>query len=245
MYHCHFEDVEHVQMGMTGIVFVRPSMGDRYAYNEAATAFDREFALLLNEIWTLPHDNGEQIQETIWTDYDPDYWTINGRVYPQTLLPNDSDALPAELRILNDDGWPCQPVSSLIQCNGGDRLLLRLANLGYQQHAMQLPGIAMKVIGEDATLLRGVGGADLSYVTDTLYIGPGEARDVLLTAPAFDAGRPGATDTRGAYNRYLFKNRDAVRLTNAGAPGLGGMATEVRVYQNALPGQTTPNQTYV
>ena len=24
MYHCHFEDVEHVQMGMTGIVFVRP-----------------------------------------------------------------------------------------------------------------------------------------------------------------------------------------------------------------------------
>src|SRR5215472_12922414 len=24
MWHCHFEDVEHVQMGMTGIVFVRP-----------------------------------------------------------------------------------------------------------------------------------------------------------------------------------------------------------------------------
>ena len=24
MYHCHFEDVEHVQMGMTGVVFVRP-----------------------------------------------------------------------------------------------------------------------------------------------------------------------------------------------------------------------------
>ena len=24
MYHCHFEDVEHVQMGMTGIVYVRP-----------------------------------------------------------------------------------------------------------------------------------------------------------------------------------------------------------------------------
>ena len=24
MYHCHFEDVEHVQMGMTGLLFVRP-----------------------------------------------------------------------------------------------------------------------------------------------------------------------------------------------------------------------------
>jgi FtsP/CotA-like multicopper oxidase with cupredoxin domain len=31
MYHCHFEDVEHVQMGMTGVVFVRPAqVGGRW-----------------------------------------------------------------------------------------------------------------------------------------------------------------------------------------------------------------------
>jgi FtsP/CotA-like multicopper oxidase with cupredoxin domain len=234
MYHCHFEDVEHVQMGMTGIVLVRPSLGDKFAYEDASTVFDREFAILLNEIWTLPHDNGEQIQETIWTDYAPDYWTLNGRVYPQTLLPNDAPELPS------------QPLSSLVQCNGGDRVLLRLANLGYQQHAMQLPGIPLRVIGEDATLLRNPSsGADLSYSTNTLYMGPGEARDVLFTAPAYNAQRPGGTDTRGAFNRYFFKNRDAVRLTNAGAPGLGGMATEVRVYETALPAQTQPSQTHV
>jgi FtsP/CotA-like multicopper oxidase with cupredoxin domain len=234
MYHCHFEDVEHVQLGMTGIVFVRPSMGDKFAYNHASTAFDREFAILLNEIWTTPHDNNEQIQETIFTDYDPNYWTLNGRVYPQTILPNDDPSLPS------------QPISSLIQCNGGNRVLLRLANLGYQQHAMQLPGIAMRVIGQDATLLRNLtSGTDLSYSTNTLYIGPGEARDVLFTAPAYDAQRPGASDARGAYNTYFFKNRDAVKLSNAGGPGLGGMATEVRVYQSALPAQTAPSQTYV
>ena len=28
MYHCHFEDVEHVQMGMTGMVFVRPKQNN-------------------------------------------------------------------------------------------------------------------------------------------------------------------------------------------------------------------------
>ena len=28
MYHCHFEDVEHVTMGMHGIVFVKPDPGD-------------------------------------------------------------------------------------------------------------------------------------------------------------------------------------------------------------------------
>ena len=57
---------------------------------------------------------------------------------------------------------------------------------------MQLTGIPLKVVGEDATLLRGPGGADLSYMTNTLYIGPGESRDVLFRAPAFVG--PGQTD---------------------------------------------------
>jgi FtsP/CotA-like multicopper oxidase with cupredoxin domain len=234
------EDVEHVQMGMTGIVFVRPSQdtpAQRYAYNDGdgSTAFDREFPILLNEIWTYPHDNGEDIQESIWTDYDPNYFTLNGRVYPQTILPN------------NDASLPSQPLSSLIQCNPGDRVLLRLANLGYLQHAMQLPGIRLKVVGEDATLLRSTTGADLSYVTNTLYLGPGEARDVLFTAPAFSATRPVTSDSVGAYNAYRFANRSAARLSNDGAAGLGGMATEVRVYQGPppLPAQTSPGQTYV
>jgi FtsP/CotA-like multicopper oxidase with cupredoxin domain len=235
MYHCHFEDVEHVQMGMTSIVFVRPIQGDKFVYNDGdgSTAFDREFAILLNEIWSTAHDNDEDIQESIWTDYLPNYWTLNGRVYPQTILPNDDPSLPS------------QPISSLVQCNPGEKVLLRLANLGYQQHAMQLPGIPMKVVGEDATLLRSPNGVDLSYSANTLYIGPGEARDVLFTAPAFSSLRPTAADDAGTYNTYFFKNRNSFKLTNNGAPGLGGMATEVRVYDGSPLGpQTVPNQTY-
>jgi manganese oxidase len=235
MYHCHFEDVEHVQMGMTSIVFVRPSQGDKFVYNDGdgSTAFDREYAILLNEVWTVAHDGDENIQETIQTDYDPEYFTLNGRVYPQTILASRDPSLPS------------QPVSSLVQCNGGDRVLLRLANLGYQQHAMQLPGIRMKVVGEDATFLRNpASGADLAYWTNTLYIGPGEARDVLVTAPAYDPARRSGSDTLGAYNLFFFKNRSARKLSNNGAPGLGGMMTEVRVYQNPLPAQSAPNETY-
>jgi FtsP/CotA-like multicopper oxidase with cupredoxin domain len=246
MYHCHMEDVEHVQMGMTGIVFVRPAQdgntvldplrrSTRFAYNDGdgSTAFDREFALLVTEIWSQAHDHDEDIQESIWTDFDPDYFTINGRVHPQTELPS------------NDPSLPDQPVSSLMQCNGGDRVLLRLANLGYQQHAMQLPGIQpLKVVGEDATLLRSSGGADLSYATSTIYIGPGEARDVLFTAPPYDPARPGGSDGRGPYNTYWFKSSSAKDLHNAGRPGLGGMATQVHVHQLALPTQSTANETY-
>src|SRR5262249_9747132 len=131
-----------------------------------------------------------------------------------------------------------QPNSALIQVNPGERALLRLANLGYQQHSMQLPGIPMHVVGQDASLLRSA-----SYWTNTLELGPGEARDVLIDAPPFDALRPSGTDGRGPYNVYWFKNRDWRRLTNFGAPpGAGGMMTEVRVYQNPLPAQTVVSQ---
>src|SRR5439155_5387265 len=222
MYHCHFEDVEHVQMGMTGIVFVRPLQDGtpiggftRFAYNDGdgSTGYHRHFAILLNELWKDFHDGDRDIQESIATDYDPQWFTLNGRTYPQTLLPNDDASLPAALRI----GTPnpnygnnvdySQPNSALIQVNPFDRVLLRLANLGYQQHAMQLPGIPMHVIGQDASLLRN-GTVDTSYWTNTLYIGPGEARDVLFDAPAFDAGRPTANsslDNLGNYNFYTFK----------------------------------------
>jgi hypothetical protein len=75
-------------------------------------------------------------------------------------------------------------------------------------------------------------------------MGPGEARDVLFTAPAYDSGRASGIDARGAYNVYFFKNRSAWKLSNNGAPGLGGMMTEVRVYQTLLPAQSAPNETY-
>jgi len=263
MYHCHFEDVEHVQLGMTGIVFVRPlqdgtSIGGftRFAYNDGdgSTGYHRHFAILLNELWTNFHDGDRDIQESIATDYDPQWFTINGRVYPQTVLPNDSASLPAELRIPTpnpnyDDAVDySQPNSALVQVNPGDRVLLRMANLGYQQHSMQLPGIPMHVVGQDASLLRN-GAVDTSYWTNTLYIGPGEARDVLFDAPTYDAARPSDSDSWGAYNVYYFKNRDWRKLSNfnSAAPGPGGMMTEVRVYSPArpLPTQTAVSQTYV
>ena len=260
MYHCHFEDVEHVQMGMTGIVFVRPlqdgsSYGGftKFAYNDGngSTGYHRHFAILLNELWTGFHDTNRDIQESIATDYDPQWFVLNGRTYPLTVLPNDDPSLPGSLRVATpnpnygDAVDYSQPNSALIQVNPGERVLLRLANLGYLQHAMQLPGIPMKVVGQDASLLRN-GTTDMSYMTNTLYIGPGEARDVLFDAPPYDAANPSGTDGRGNYNVYYFKNRDWRRLSHSGPiPGRGGMMTEVRVYQSPLPAQTAVSQTYV
>src|SRR5262245_1366577 len=222
MWHCHFEDVEHVQMGMTGIVFVRPLQDGtptggftKFAYNDGdgSTGYNRHFAILLNEVFAHFHDGDRDIQETIPTDYDPQWFTMNGRCYPQTTLPNDDPSLNDAKRVStpnpNFDNAVdhSQPNSSLIQINPGERGLIRLANLGYQQHALELPGIRMHVVGQDASWLHSGTAQDLSYVTDTLYVGPGEARDVLFDAPAYSALRPSGSDGRGSYNVYYLKNR--------------------------------------
>ena len=260
MYHCHFEDVEHVQMGMTGIVFVRPlqdgtvaSAGSPSSPTTTATArpattgTSRSCSTRSGRTSTTATATSRR---SIATDYDPQWFTLNGRVLPADRAAERRPESADDLRIATpnpnyDDAIDySQPNSALIQVNPGERVLLRLANLGYQQHAMQLPGIPMHVVGQDASLLRN-GSVDTSYWTNTLYIGPGEARDVLFDAPAYDAARPSGSDGRGAYNVYHFKNRDWRRLSNDGAAGPGGMMTEVRVYQNPLPAQTVVSQTYV
>ncbi len=242
MYHCHFEDVEHVQMGMDGVVYIK-SLTPGYAYDlpngdpALDTAFDRQFTFMLNEIDTHPHDNLVNIQEFVWSNYKANHWVMNGRSYPDTVM-RDQERLGSDFDL--GDGLYSQPVSSLIQCNPDDRVLMRVASLGYEQHAMQLPGIPMTVVGQDASYL----GAN-AYDTNALYIGPGEARDALFTAPPYKASLAlDAGDGLGNYNRYWFRNRSAQRLINPGVPGLGGMVTEVRVYETALGPQTGPNETF-
>jgi FtsP/CotA-like multicopper oxidase with cupredoxin domain len=232
MYHCHFEDVEHVQMGMTGIVYVRPAQNagangqppGKYAYNDGdgSTRYDREFTYMLGEIWAEAHYRDAHIQTTDWTDYAPSFWTMNGRSYPDTLAPpgDPTSAAAGRLRY--------QPISSLVTANAGERVLLRIANLGYQNHAITSDGIDLQIVARDATLLTGRDGTRDYQVTNTVDIGPGESRDVLFTAPA-----PG---------RYLLYDRDYAYLNNAGGGGHGGQMTEIRVSPaGTLPAQRTAN----
>jgi FtsP/CotA-like multicopper oxidase with cupredoxin domain len=97
MYHCHVEDVEHVQMGMTGLVFVRPLQdgntalypSGKYMYNDGngSTGFDREYVMFLSEVWAEAHWADAHIQLPEWSDYRADFSLLNGRVYPDTVAP--------------------------------------------------------------------------------------------------------------------------------------------------------------
>jgi FtsP/CotA-like multicopper oxidase with cupredoxin domain len=251
MYHCHVEDVEHVHMGMTGPVFVRPLQNGntslypsgKYAYNDGdgSTGYDREFAMLLSEVWAEAHWCDSHIQLPDWTDYHADFSLLNGRVYPDTLEPNGSidpfnPVHDDNGDLIAPDGRPdlqYQPHSSLITCQPGERVLLRFANLGFREAAMTLAGIRMKVVGRDATPMRGRNGADTSYQTDTLLMGAGESFDVIFTAPPHSGG--------SGPDKYVLYNRRYSQTNNL-ANGEGGQRTEIHIYPNgSLNAQQYPN----
>ena len=264
MFHCHVEDVEHVTMGMTGLVFVRPKQNGqniggytKFAYNDGdgSTGFDREFGLFLSEFWAKGHWGDAHIQESDWSEFRADFSMLNGRVYPYTLSPNSpidiarSTGPNAHTLAIQTDGngdlatnpgsgeLQYSPHSSLITCEENERVLLRFANLGFREAAMTLAGIDMKVVGRDATLMRGRDGTDTSYVTNTIMFGAGESFDVIFEAPAHSTGTPGdPPDVYVLYNRRYTQDAPMV-----GSDELGGQRTEVRVY----PGGDLGPQEYI
>ncbi|NJC73806.1 multicopper oxidase domain-containing protein [Planosporangium thailandense] len=245
MYHCHYEDVEHVQMGMTGMLFVRPKQNGtpiafngktftRFAYNcgDGSTGYDREFAFMMTEIWAEGHYRDAHIQTSDWTDYDPSFYALNGRAYPDTLEPNGDPMVPAANPWLQH-----QPISSLVVCKSGETVLLRLANLGYRNHAVTVDGIDLTVVAKDAGLLR-QGSVSNYQVTNTVEVGPGESRDVIFTAPDVTA-----QSQQTPYTSFLLYDRDYVSLNNNSGRGSGGQMTEIRVYPADYPlkPQDVPN----
>ena len=74
-------------------------------------------------------------------------------------------------------------------------MLLRLSNLGYQNHAMTLDNVDMTVVAKDASLLRGRDGSTNYQVTNTVDVGPGESRDVLVTPAPSPASTCSTTAT--------------------------------------------------
>ena len=107
-----------VLMGLVGALIVRPKLvapaGTAYVYDDASTAYDpgREFMHLLTEI--DPHMHHAIELETCtnvstdppckppaqltydMTKYQPRYWMINGRSFPDDITPNNSTALPRQ-----------------------------------------------------------------------------------------------------------------------------------------------------
>jgi FtsP/CotA-like multicopper oxidase with cupredoxin domain len=220
MYHCHFEDVEHVTMGMTGLVFVRPAHNPSSAYgrtlDDAAavdTAFDVEYPILLTEFDFSGHWNDAHIMESDWTNYKPDIWLMNGRAYPDTVEPSSSrDDATGDMEVPSAAHLQYQPISSKLTAASGQTVLIRLANLGFQEQTLTMPGVPLRMVGSDARYMT----PDKQTKSDTVVLGAGESRDLIFTAPA-----PGT---------YPFYNTDPTKYRGDGNDQrVGGQYTELVV----------------
>ncbi|MEW5761971.1 MAG: multicopper oxidase domain-containing protein [Bacillota bacterium] len=163
-----------VQMGLYGVIIVRPAGFDPVdrttwtAYGTGTeTEFDREYLLVLGEIDPLLHEAVRLGQPFLAGTYRPRYWTINGRCAPDTMFPDGAGYLPQ------------QPYGSMIMAEPGEKVLLRYAGAGVDNHPLHPHGNHTRVVATDGRLLRN-GTQDLSHKHFTVLVGCGQTYDQIF-----------------------------------------------------------------
>ncbi|HBI15368.1 MAG TPA: hypothetical protein DDY20_07625 [Desulfobulbaceae bacterium] len=226
MYHCHVEATEHMQMGMLGNLYVRPAQDGttynyggrsytRFAYNDGdgSTGYDVDYPIQIGSFDSAFHIASETVQPLPFAMMKDNYPMLNGRGYPDTVNP---DPLPAPTQ---NGGKVSQKESSLITAAPGQRVLLRISNLNVTQfNTLGTMGVPMTVVGIDAKLLRGPGGKNLFYQTNSVTLGGGQALDAIIDIPANAASG----------TKYFLYSTNLNHLSND-TEQFGGMMTEIRV----------------
>ena len=147
-----------------------------------------------------------------------DYPMLNGRGYPDTVV---NAALPAPAE---NGGKVSQFEDALIEAAPGQRVLLRISNISITKYfTLQSLGIPMTVVGRDARLLRGPGGENLYYDTNSVTLGGGETNDVIVEIPS---------DAQIGDTYFLYTTN--LNYLSNGTEEFGGMMTEIRVSASAM-----------
>ena len=204
---------KQVPMGLYGAIEIYPESfkSNQTAYgNNTRSKFDVEKLLILSELdsrFNLAMGAGNPFN---MLDFEPDYWLINGRSFPYTLLPDDANFLDS------------QRLSAKVNSRPGQRILLRCINAGTQNHTFRLEGITARVVAVDSwPLMTGSGSVDQTYLKNTITVASGESYDLLLK--------------ERKKGQYYLHDRDLHHLCTAGQfPG--GMATRLDVMMS-IPGK--------
>jgi FtsP/CotA-like multicopper oxidase with cupredoxin domain len=163
-----------VQMGLHGVLIVRPALGDAYAYNDPQTKFSAEYLIVLNEIDPVQHRRVELGQDYDASAYHPLYWTVNGRSFPDVLAANGASWMPNQPYGALVLAQPYDPVANPLP------ILVRYVNVGVVNHPFHPHGNFLRVIARDGRLLRGASGEDTSFMNFTRTIASGQTYDLLF-----------------------------------------------------------------
>lgn len=188
IYHSGTQHELQVEMGLAGVLIVRPTgyvQGDPAtwrAYDDPVSEYDSSFGhewlFVISEMDSRIHDLVEFYGPSgltgtdYLTNYFSNYYFLNGRTAPDTMLGNFVPWLPT------------QPYSALPQMHPGDKLLVRMATIGRDFHPFHTHGNHTRVIARDGQLLEsvpGVSGPDITPEMFTIPAVPGETVDGLYT----------------------------------------------------------------
>lgn len=209
-YHSGTNPDLQVEMGMFGVIIVRPTgwtQAAKTAYGHSDTAYDREYLFLMSGMDLRVHEAVEShgaaspIVTALLKDYKPVYWFLNGRNLPDDLLPAPFGLLPN------------QPYNLMPLLHPTEKGLIRFVAATKEAHPLHTHGNNGLVIAEDGRMLQSApgAGADLSYSLNTFTPRPGQTMDAIQTW----SGRELGWDVYGNPNEAGFEH-DCVDNDNDG-----------------------------
>lgn len=196
---------------------VQPAGGAMYAYNDGdgSTRYDVEYPIQMMGFDPDFHFISATFNPGAFAGMKDKYFMLSGRSYPDTvntgaIFTQGADGVPR----------PAQPQPTLITINksaGQTRALLRISDLSVTEFTtLATIGIPMKVIAQNARLLRDAAGNNLYYDTNSITLGGGDTMDVILDATDIPKGT------------YFLYSTNLDHLSND-AENFGGMMTEIHI----------------
>lgn len=172
-----------------------------FAYNNIHSYFDKEYIMLLSDIDSVWHESVFKDLPFNAVNFKPDFWLVNGRAFPDTLLPHPLTPQPnsdPNLTQINYDSY--------VHVKTNEKFLLRMINMGYQVVPWHIHGWHFMVVGKDSHLSpflkMGESCRHLNHeYTDmgfTNTIASGETYDLIIVAE----------DKRPQYRKYIVKGQD-------------------------------------
>ncbi len=206
-------DIKHVN-NLSGA----PTM---YAYNDGdgSTAYDVEYPIQIHGFDPNFHFVGMTFNPESFEDMKDKYFLLNGRSYPDTVQPNT-------MTTQSTDGTlhASQPLPTIINIPAGGRALLRISDLDVTEYqTLASLGIPMKVIAQNARLLRDMAGNNMAYDTNSISLAGGESVDVILDATDYAAGQ-----------KFFLYTPNLDHLSND-AENFGGLMTEINICGHVDP----------
>lgn len=178
LYHSGTNPALQVEMGLLGVLIVRPTGFDpvtnRIAYDDGGTTdatYTHEKLFLLTDMDIRVHDAVQKGNYTNidLTDYFDVYWFINGRTLPDTLSTSGAPWLKS------------QPYDAFVTMNPGQTVLYRMVNASRDPHPMHTHGNHHRIIGRQGRYLTTGTSADLSMSAFTTVVYPGDTVDAIMT----------------------------------------------------------------